>query len=161
MLASEHGERGAVTTSSEGAVEDERVLRRLFDLVYSEGDLRVARELVAPGFRGYCSGTGDEYHGSSGVKAHASRLRSAFPGLTVEIDGLRRTSAGFEASLVVQGRFERAFGGIEPTCVIGPAGDEPHGPRVTLAGVVSGTMAGGQLREWDIEWDLKGLPDQR
>lgn len=161
MSALEQRERNAAHIGSDLTVEDEESLHRLFELVYSEGDLRAAQDLVASDVQGYCSGTVKAYRGVSGLKAHASRLRSVFHGLTVEIDDIRRSSDGFEARVTAMGRFERAFAGVQPPCVIGPAGAEPHGPKVRLDGVVSGTVSEGALRTFEIEWDLEALRDER
>lgn len=140
--------------------DKKQALHRLFESVYSDGDLTVARELVDQEFRSHCPGTGEVYHGVSGLKAHASRLRMTFPGLTVEIDELRSTRVGFEARLTAEGRFERSFGDVDPKCVIGPAGEEPGGPTVNVSGVVSVVFAEGHLRHCDFNWDIEGFRDQ-
>lgn len=160
MSTIEHSDSSTPSPAGQFSVETEEVLHRLFERVYSEGDLTVAGDVVATDFEGRCSGTTEPFHGIAGVKEHASRLRSAFVGLTVEIDDLRRTPEGFQARLTAEGRFERPFAGVEPTCVIGRAGEEPRGPTVTIAGDVSGRVTGGALSGFDIEWDIDALRNQ-
>lgn len=161
MSTIEQAERSTATPSSTPAVEDGHVFHRLVERVYSEGELSTAEELVADDFHGHCAATSEDYHGVTGLKAHASRFRAAFPGLTAEIDDLRSTPLGFEARLTMEGRFERAVGGVEPTCVIGAAGEEPGGRMVQISGVVSGRLADGQLRHCDFDWDIDALRNQR
>lgn len=159
MSTIEHGEWKSATSHGL-SVKTAQTVRRLFEQVYSEGDLAVARESVGSDFEGYCTGAGKTYHGVGGVKAHASRLRAAFAGLTVEVDEISPTPEGFEARVTASGRFERGFGGIEPSCVIGTAGEEPHGPTVTFTGVATGRITDGTLRDWTIEWDTDALRNQ-
>lgn len=160
MSTIEHGDSSTPTSTGQFSVETEQALHRLFERVYSEGDLTVAGEVVAADFEGRCTGTSEPFHGVVGVKEHASRLRSALAGLTVEIDDLRRTPEGFQARLTAQGRFERPFSGVEPTCVIGRAGEEPRGPTVTISGELSGRVTAGALSGFDIEWDIEALRNQ-
>lgn len=148
---------GAETDPSSVGLQFEASLERLFDQVYSNGDLAAAGTVMAPGARLSCGGTGQTYRGISGVKAHASRLRLTFAGLTVSVEAVRRTATGFEADLTVVGRFERPFGGVEPACVIGDAGTEPHGPEVHLSGTVVGSMTGRRLDRCALSWDLAPL----
>lgn len=156
----QHTDSTADTQGGGLSVDDQQSLHRLFEEVYSKGRLSVVDELVAPGLNGYCTGMGKTVEGVSGLKAHAARLRSTFTGLDIRIDDLRRTSDGFVARLSARGRFERVFGGIQPRCVIGPAGEEPHGPRVTVSGIVTGSMSEGRLIEWDFDWDFGALRNQ-
>lgn len=161
MSTLEHRELSAATTRGDPTAEDGDIVYRLCEQVYSEGNLSMAEELVAADFHGHCAGTSEDYHGVSGLKAHASRLRATFPGIAVEIDELRSTEEGFEGQLTAGGRFERAFGDVDPRCVIGAAGEEPGGRMVEITGVVSGALAEGQLRHCTFDWDIDALRDQR
>lgn len=139
MAALQQPERQAGPTRSTLLAETEQSLHRLFDAVYNEGDLGVSEEVVGANHRGHCEGTDQAYQGVSGLKAHAARLRATFPGLTVEVGHVYLTPDGFAARLTATGRFERALGGVQPSCRMGAAGEEPGRPRVTVAGVCEGS----------------------
>lgn len=148
-------------TSSVLLTETAQALHRLFDAVYSEGDLSVVERVVTADVRGYCTGTESTYRGLSGLKAHAARLRATFHGLTFEVNEVHRTPEGVVVGLTATGRFERAFGGIRPSCRMGAVGEEPGGPLVTMAGTVAGEVTDGQLSELAFDWDLEALRAQR
>ena len=141
-------------------IEGEAVVRLLFERVYSKGELNVVDELVAPNFVGHCSGASDTYLGPDGVKAHVHQLRTAFYGFAVEIDHLRVVGDAFEAHWTARGTHERPFVGIEPTCDIGRAGEEPHGTQFVTAGVTEGTVTNGTLRESAMVWNVEELRHQ-
>lgn len=146
--------------NSDLLAETEQALHRLFDVVYSEGDLSVVEGVVPADVRGYCAGTERTYHGVSGLKAHAARLRAVFHGLTVEVNGFHRTPDGFVMGLMATGRFERAFGGVRPSCRMGSVGEEPGGPMVSMTGAVDGEVTDGQLAELAFDWNLESLRAQ-
>lgn len=160
MAAQQQLEQQDGPTSSFQLAAAEQVLHRLFDVVYSEGDLRVTEEVVGDTLRAHCAGTDRTYRGVSGLKAHAARLRNTFFGLTIEVNAVDRFPDGFVAELTATGRFERPLGGVQPTCQIGSAGEEPGGPRVAVAGSVEGTMTDGRLVELVFNWDFEALRAQ-
>lgn len=160
MATSQHRDTIAGSAQTDLSAENELCLRRLFEEVYSQGDLKVLDKLVDPEFEGYCAGLRRPVQGVSGLKAHAARLRSTFARLDIEVDEIRRTANGVKIQLNASGRFEREFGGIQPTCGVGPAGVEPHGPEVSVPGVAIGTMRDGQLSGWDLDWDFGALRTQ-
>lgn len=140
--------------------EDRAVVRRLFEQVYSKGDLSIVDELVASDFVGYSTESSDTYHGPDGVKTHMSRLRAAFHGFTIEIDGLHVEGNTFEVSWTARGTHERRFLGVEPTCTVGQAGEEPHGNQIAVPGVTTGTIANGKIHESKMIWDVAALRHQ-
>lgn len=142
------------------AEPDPAVLGRLFEQVYSKGELLQVPELVAQDFVGHSTESADAYRGPDGVKAHASRLRRAFHGFTVDIDEIDVEGSTFEASWTARGTHERRFLGVEPTCVIGEAGEEPQGVRISVDGVARGTIRGDSIQEIEMVWDVAALEDQ-
>jgi len=66
--------------------ENEAIVRRFFEELWNEGDLRVADELIAAD-HGHDVG-GEELRGPDGVKGAVTWLRTAFPDLRFEIDNL-------------------------------------------------------------------------
>ena len=141
-------------------IEGEAVVRILFERVYSKGELNVVDELIAPDFVGHWSGPADAYLGPDGVKAHVRQFRTAFNGFAVGIDQLRVARDAFEVHWTARGTHERPFEGVEPTCDIGRAGEEPHGNRIAISGVTRGTVTNGRLRESTTVWNEEDLRRQ-
>lgn len=140
--------------------EDRAIVRRLFERVYSTGDLSLVDELVASDFVGDSTESSEAYLGPEGMKSHVSRLRGVFYGFTIEIDDLHVEDDTFEVSWIARGTHERRFLGIEPTVNVGQAGDEPHGNRIAVSGVATGTLTNGEIRENRIIWDEETLRRQ-
>ena len=66
--------------------ENEAIVRRFFEELWNEGDLRVADELVAADHVHHVGG--EELRGPDGVKGAVTWLRTAFPDLRFEIDNV-------------------------------------------------------------------------
>lgn len=160
MAAQQHTARREARGGGASKAPPEALLRRLVDAVYSAGHLGVTEEILVGDAAGYCTGTRTSYDGVGGVKAHATRLRSTFPGLTLDIKEVHQTADGFEASVIATGRFERQFGGIQPSCQIGAPGEEPGGPHVRIPGTVRGRTADGRFSKLEFDWDLTALRTQ-
>lgn len=140
--------------------EDQAVIRRLFEQVYSKGRLNIINELVSSEFSGSSSASPDAYFGLDGLKSRVIRLRKAFHGFTIDIDDLHVKGDSFEVSWTARGRHERQFLDIEPTCIIGQAGVEPHGIEIAVAGITTGTITGGKIQENSMIWDIEELRHQ-
>lgn len=136
------------------------VVRRLFERVYSKGDLSLVDELVATDFVGYSTETADAYLGPEGVKTHMSRLRAAFHGFTIDVDAIHVEGDTFEVAWTARGVQERRFLGVEPTCTIGRAGEEPRGTRIAVPGVATGRITNGKIHESEMVWDVEVLRNQ-
>lgn len=134
--------------------DHERLLRRLFDEVYSNGDLSIMKDLIAPEFVGYSPATDDVYLGQNGAKLQVSKVRSAVFGLTIDVNEVRAADGEFEVHWTAQGRLERPFNGFEPSCSIGDAGEEPHGPPFSKTGITKGRISDGQIRELRMSTEL-------
>lgn len=139
---------------------DRAVVRHLFERVYSKGELGIVDELVSTDFTGYSAESADAYLGADGMKTHVSRLRTAFNGFTVEIDALQVEGDTFEVQWTARGTHERRFLGVQPTCTIGQAGEEPHGNRIAVEGVATGTIENGTIHESTMVWDVETLRHQ-
>lgn len=147
----------ADTPADERPSEQERIIHQLFEQVYSRGDLGLGEELVAPDYLGHWSDTEAVYSGPEGLKAHVIRLRSAFFGLSVEVDEVRGAGGRLEVHWTAHGRLERPFMGLEPACLIGAAGVEPHGPVVEMGGVTVARVTDGRLRTSETVWQYEGV----
>lgn len=140
--------------------QEQAILRCLFERVYSTGELSFVDELVGPDFIGDSIESTDGYLGPDGMKTHVTRLRRAFHGFTLEIDALQVEGDNFEVQWTARGTHERPFVGIEPTCNIGPLGEDPHGTRIAVTGDARGVLTNGLLREWIMTWDEESLHRQ-
>lgn len=138
-------------------LQPEDVIRSLFERVYSKGVLNLVDELLASDFTASSSTSDDPYHGPQGMKAHVSRLRVAFHGFTIDINTLHVVGDAFEVHWTARGRHERPFMGMEPTCHIGQAGEEPCGTRFTVTGDANGVLTNEGIKELDMRWDMVAL----
>lgn len=152
--------RTSGSTRQRPSVGAETAIRRLFERVYSTGELSQVDTLVASDCTAYSVEAATAYHGPAGMKTHVSRLRTAFGGFSIEIDALRDSGDAVAVEWTARGRHERPFVGVEPTCRVGAAGEEPHGPQVVVPGRASGRFAREQLREWRMEWNVDDLRDR-
>lgn len=132
---------------------NEAIIRRLFERVYSKGELYGVDELIAPGFVGSSIESADAYCGPDGLKSDVIRLRSAFGGFTIEIDDIQLTGGLFAVSWTARGTHEQRFQGIDPVCIVGEVGEEPHGTPITVAGVTEGLIREGKFRKGDMTWN--------
>lgn len=160
MTSQGPSEISTVETPHELAAEDVLTIDRLFEQVYSTGELHIVEELVAPTFRGYCTGTDDVFRGPDGAKSHVIRLRSAIVGLDFTLDDVQESSDGIEVQWTATGRLERPIMGVQPVCTIGRAGDEPGGPEVRVTGKTTAAMTEEVVRESVMEWNLDELRSQ-
>jgi steroid delta-isomerase-like uncharacterized protein len=93
--------------------ENEAIVRRFFEELWNEGDLRVADELVAADHVHDVGG--EELRGPDGVKGAVTWLRTAFPDLRFEIDNL--ISDGDQAAVrwTASGTHLGPFADVPPT----------------------------------------------
>lgn len=134
-----------------------RLIRRLYETVYSNGTLTETKDLVAEDYTGYCTGSNETYHGPTGLKAHVARLRGAMYGFHIDIDSINGTPNRFEVNWTAHGRLERPALGLTPTCVVGPVGHEPRGPDVTITGSTIGTIEDGKITEATMRWNTESV----
>lgn len=146
---------------NQGTGEAEAIIRRLFERVYSKGELHCVDELIAPDYVGKSTVSVNGIRGPIGLKAHVIALRTAFHGFTITIDQLAVVGDIITVRWTACGTQEREFLGVEPTCAIGWAGEEPHGTVITVTGSTTGTITGGKLRESEMVWDRAELRLQR
>lgn len=136
------------------------LIRHCLERVYSNGELSLVNQLVAPDFVGESNESSAAHLGTEGVKAHVIQLRRTLNGFTITVDGLRLEGDTFEVSWTACGAHERRFLGIDPTCNIGQAGEEPHGNRIAVAGLTTGTISDGKIKTFRMSWDVEALRHQ-
>jgi hypothetical protein len=147
----------STTTSEDLDGEGRLAIRYLFDRVYSKGDLGLINEITTQDFVGYSTEAEDTYHGPEGLREHVIRLRTAFFGFTMEIENIERDGLVWEVAWTARGTHERPFLGVEPTCIIGQAGEEPHGKRIAVPGISDVTVGDQMIRHHDMRWDMNRL----
>lgn len=138
-----------------------RLLTRLYETVYSNGNLAETEDLVAEDYTGYCTGTNETYDGHTGLKAHVAKLRGAMFGFRIDINSISGPPDRFDVDWTAHGRLERPVFGLTPTCGVGPAGQEPQGPTVTLHGTTVGTIVDGKITETTMRWDIESVIPER
>lgn len=142
------------------AAENEAVVRELFERIYSKGELDRIADVVASDFVGDGPGSDHPYVGTEGIRSRVVELRTAFGGFTVDIEDLQIRGDAFEVSWTATGRQERRFDGVDPTCIVGRAGVEPHGSPIAVAGRTVGTIRDGRIQESRSGWDVSALRRQ-
>jgi predicted ester cyclase len=93
--------------------QNEAVVRRFLAELWSEGELGVADELVAPDHRHHLGD--DTLSGPDGVKGAVTWLRDAFPDLRFEIDDLISDGDRVVVRWTARGTHLGTFSEIEPT----------------------------------------------
>lgn len=154
MESKSHATRGLV------ADENETVVRYLFERVYSKGELHHLDSVVTADVVGNSTDSSRAHLGPDGIRTHVIRLRTVFHEFTIEITDLHVVGNTFEVSWTARGTHERRYQGIDPTCTIGRAGEEPRGNRIAIAGDSSGTVRDGRIHEYRMVWNLDELRRQ-
>jgi predicted ester cyclase len=127
--------------------ENEAVVRRFMDELWSDGNLGAADELVAINHVHHLGG--EELHGPDGVKEAVSWLRSAFPDLRFEIDDVVSDGDRVVLRWTATGTHKGTFADVAPT-----------GRRVTWIGCDWFRLRGGQLTEAFVVADGGALYEQ-
>ncbi len=127
--------------------ENEAVVRRFMDEVWSDGNLAAIGELVAMDHVHHLGD--DDLHGPDGVKGAVSWLRSAFPDLHFEIDDLVSHGDRVVVRWTARGTHEGAFADVAPT-----------GRRVAWVGCDWFRLSAGQLTEAFVVADGGALYEQ-
>lgn len=149
-------------TTTQSPVDDGSyaAVRRLFERVYSKGELNLVGELVTTDAIGHSAESTAVYAGPAGVRSHVIGLRTAFGGFSIEIDRFRGEGDGYEVAWTAVGTHERPYLGVSPTCTIDEAGEEPHGTPIAVEGVATVTIQDGKIHEWSMDMDLSELSHQ-
>ena len=93
--------------------ENEGIVRRFFDELWSGGDLRVADELVDAEEVHHVGG--EDMSGPEGVKGAVAWLRTAFPDLRFEINGLVSDGDQVAVRWTASGTHGGPFDDLKPT----------------------------------------------
>jgi steroid delta-isomerase-like uncharacterized protein len=124
--------------------------RRFFDEVFSQGDLDLVDELVAPDYVGHPSGPEQELRGPQGVKDYVGRLREGVPDLILTIEDQVVDGNKVATRWVGRGTHDGELLGAAPT-----------GRTATVTGItIQRFGAGGRIVEGWTSWDMLGMLQQ-
>jgi steroid delta-isomerase-like uncharacterized protein len=127
--------------------ENEAVVRRFMQELWSEGKLSVADELVSADHVHHLGD--DTLRGPDGIKGAVTWLRTAFPDLTFEIDDLMSDGDRVALRWTARGTHRGTFADVAPT-----------GRQVAWTGCDWFRLRSGQLVEAFVMADGEALYDQ-
>ena len=121
--------------------------RRLFEGVFSRGELDVVEEIVAADSVGHAHP--EELRGPEEVKAFVSKMRGAFPDLELEVRDLIAEGEEVVVRWVARGTQEGEFRGIPPT-----------GEAIEMTGITIERFENGRIVEGWTNRDALGMLGQ-
>ncbi len=124
------------------------LLRRFFEEIYNQGDLRVADEIVAVDYINHNPLPG-EAPGREGFKAFVAYLRRAFADLQFTIEDQVAEEDKVVTRITISGVQEGEFAGIPPS-----------GKLVSVTAISIHRICDGQIQESWFNWDALGLVRQ-
>ncbi len=128
--------------------ENKALFERIIEEVFSQGNLAVADEIIAPDFIENDPMPGQE-PGLAGVKAMVGVFRTAFPDIHITIEDLIAEGDKVVGRVTTHGTHQGQFEGIAPT-----------GKQVTVKEIHIVRIANGKAVEhWGIE-DSLGMMQQ-
>jgi steroid delta-isomerase-like uncharacterized protein len=128
---------------------NKNVVRRLFEEVWSKGNLSVADQLFAPTYTHHDPSTPDVGRGPESEKLRATLYRTAFPDLRLTIEDIIAEGETVMARWSCRGTHKGDLGGIAPT-----------GKQFTISGISIARFDSGKMVEGWINWDALGLMQQ-
>lgn len=126
--------------------ENKALARRVFDEVWSQGNLDLADEILTPDFVGRPGGLGEPFKGPAGAKEFIGRLREGFPDITFTIEDTIAEGDLVATRWTATGTHDGEFMGFEPT-----------GRRATIGGMTIQRFEDGRIVEGWTQPDAVGL----
>jgi predicted ester cyclase len=120
------------------------VVRRFFDEVVSNGNLKVAEELCSPTYRVHATLSGPDAIGVNQMKELVTSFRSSFPDARITIEDIVAEGDLVAARLMEQGTHAGVFQGVQPT-----------GRRVTYGSMTFLRLVDGKIVD---HWGLLDMP---
>jgi ketosteroid isomerase-like protein len=128
---------------------NKNVVRRLFEEVWTKGNLPVADQLFAPTYAHHDLSTPDFGRGPESEKLRATLYRTAFPDLRLTIEDLLAEGETVTARWSCHGTHKGDLGGIAPT-----------GKPFAISGISIARFTNGKMVEGWVNWDALGLMQQ-
>lgn len=125
------------------------ISRRMFDEVWSGGNLNVIDELVAPDATGHDPANPDVPPGPEGVRRLVTMYRSAFPDLRLTVEDQIAEGDKVTTRWTARGTQQGDLPGVPAT-----------GRQGTITGISIDRIEGDKIRETWTNWDTLGLLQQ-
>jgi steroid delta-isomerase-like uncharacterized protein len=129
--------------------ENKALTRRVLEEIFTEGNLDLADDLIAPDFVDHDSAMPEEVHGIEGFKEFVGMYRSAFPDLHVEVEDQVAEGDKVATRWRASGTHDGEIAGVPAT-----------GNWVEITGMEISRISGGKIAEiWD-NYDVMGMMQQ-
>ncbi len=125
------------------------VVRRLFDEVWTKGNLPVADQLFASTYTHHDPSTPDFGRGPESEKLRATLYRTAFADFRLTIEDLTAEGEIVTARWSCRGTHKGDLNGIAPT-----------GKQFAISGISIARFISGKMVEGWVNWDALGLMQQ-
>ncbi len=125
------------------------VVRRLFDEVWTKGNLPVADQLFASTYTHHDPSTPDLGRGPESEKLRATLYRTAFADFRLTIEDLTAEGEIVTARWSCRGTHKGDLNGIAPT-----------GKQFAISGISIARFISGKMVEGWVNWDALGLMQQ-
>ncbi|HKW97547.1 MAG TPA: ester cyclase [Bryobacteraceae bacterium] len=129
--------------------ENEQLVGRMFNELWSQGDFAMAEELFAAGYINHDPATPDYGKGPEAEKSIVRFYRKAFPDLLFTIDHMIEAGDFVTTRFTAQGTHRNEFWGVPPTNKV-----------VKVEGTVVIRASKGRIAERWVMWDALGLLQQ-
>ena len=136
------------TSSADDADQNKRVIRRLYDELFSKWNFQVVDELFSAEFIGHEMPPGT-LPGPEGIRQFYGRIRAGLPDVKLTVEDL----IGEGNKVVVRWRAQATHTGVF-------LGIPPTGKAVSFTGVAIYRLSKGKIVERWVEVDLLGLTQQ-
>ncbi|HXV35045.1 MAG TPA: ester cyclase [Gaiellaceae bacterium] len=98
------------------SVQEKKTLAyRVFDEIWSQGNLDLTEELLSPDFVGRPGGLGEPFRGPAGAREFIGRLREGFPDIRFTVEDMAAEGDLVATRWMSVGTHEGEFMGLEPT----------------------------------------------
>jgi len=129
--------------------DQKRIVRRSFEELFSQGDLRVADEVFAPEYVGHDPVLPHELHGPDEFKQFVRMYRSAFPDLQLTVEDQIAEGDLVVTRFTARGTHRGELMGIPPT-----------GNCVAITGISIDRIANGKSVESWTNYDVMTMMQQ-
>jgi steroid delta-isomerase-like uncharacterized protein len=128
---------------------NKRVVRRLIDELWNQGNPSAAEELFTPNYTHHDPSTSDFGRGPESEVKRMNLYRGAFPDLRITIENIISESDTVMARWSCHATHKGELNGIAPT-----------GKTIDLTGISVVRLSGGKVAEGWVQWDTLGMLQQ-
>ena len=129
--------------------QNKAIVRRSFDELFSQGDLRVADDVFAADYVGHDPAMPQPIRGPTEFKRFVTMYRTAFPDLVLTVEDQLAEGDRVVTRFTARGTNRGPLMGIPPT-----------GRKVTITGISIDRMVDGKSAESWTNYDLLGMMQQ-